>query len=193
MNEWCCLNGWKNQLEWTFCSCVSFLVHKMELIVRKSERFDVVRFRNLIKDYALVLHTLYMLLLLVEKLMLVLEPSWIQMIHVQLNFDGNFWWDLLAVFVMSLVFWWLFFHVFCLSFDSCLIRILTPTPDSQERPDNWRDNGVHAQRVFTSVATAISKFEAVTVCASSAQVRDFNFYFIICCNSFFFLAPFKNT
>ncbi|KAL5815721.1 hypothetical protein ACOSQ4_026362 [Xanthoceras sorbifolium] len=38
-----------------------------------------------------------------------------------------------------------------------------------ERPDNWRDNAVHAQRVFAKVATAISKFEPVTVCASVAQ------------------------
>ncbi|XP_027330840.1 agmatine deiminase [Abrus precatorius] len=38
-----------------------------------------------------------------------------------------------------------------------------------ERPDNWRDGAVHAQRVFASVASAISRFEAVTVCASSAQ------------------------
>ncbi|CAH9092874.1 unnamed protein product [Cuscuta europaea] len=38
-----------------------------------------------------------------------------------------------------------------------------------ERPDNWRDNAVHAQHVFASVAHAISRFEPVTVCASSAQ------------------------
>ncbi|KAJ4713286.1 Agmatine deiminase [Melia azedarach] len=38
-----------------------------------------------------------------------------------------------------------------------------------ERPDNWRDNAVHGQRVFAKVATAISKFEPVTVCASAAQ------------------------
>ncbi|WCJ22050.1 Agmatine deiminase [Euphorbia peplus] len=38
-----------------------------------------------------------------------------------------------------------------------------------ERPDNWRDNAVPAQRVFVQVATAISKFESVTVCASAAQ------------------------
>ncbi|KAL5751464.1 hypothetical protein ACOSP7_026067 [Xanthoceras sorbifolium] len=38
-----------------------------------------------------------------------------------------------------------------------------------ERPDNWRDNAVHAQRVFAKVATAISKFEPVTMCASAAQ------------------------
>jgi agmatine deiminase len=45
----------------------------------------------------------------------------------------------------------------------------------QERPDNWRDNALHAQLVFTKVAIAISKFEPVTVCASSAQVvRHFN-------------------
>ncbi|XP_011008786.1 PREDICTED: agmatine deiminase [Populus euphratica] len=38
-----------------------------------------------------------------------------------------------------------------------------------ERRDNWRDNALHAQLVFTKVAIAISKFEPVTVCASSAQ------------------------
>lgn len=38
-----------------------------------------------------------------------------------------------------------------------------------ERPDNWRDHAVHAQRVFAKVATAISKFEPVTVCASPTQ------------------------
>ncbi|KAE8721527.1 Agmatine deiminase [Hibiscus syriacus] len=38
-----------------------------------------------------------------------------------------------------------------------------------ERPDNWRDNAKHAQHVFAKVATAISKFEPVTVCASAAQ------------------------
>lgn len=38
-----------------------------------------------------------------------------------------------------------------------------------ERPDNWRDNAVHAQRAFVEVATAISLFEPVTVCASPQQ------------------------
>eukprot|EP01018_Ginkgo_biloba_P006427 Gb_25461 [translate_table: standard] len=38
-----------------------------------------------------------------------------------------------------------------------------------ERPDNWRENAVHGQRAFVEVASAISKFEAVTVCASTAQ------------------------
>ncbi|XP_065860643.1 agmatine deiminase [Euphorbia lathyris] len=38
-----------------------------------------------------------------------------------------------------------------------------------ERPDNWRDNAVHAQQVFVKVATAISKFEPVTICGSAAQ------------------------
>ncbi|XP_052180488.1 agmatine deiminase [Diospyros lotus] len=38
-----------------------------------------------------------------------------------------------------------------------------------ERPDNWRDNAEHAQRVFAKVASAISKFEYVTVCASASQ------------------------
>ncbi|KAL3512349.1 hypothetical protein ACH5RR_025066 [Cinchona calisaya] len=38
-----------------------------------------------------------------------------------------------------------------------------------ERPDNWRDNAVPAQHVFAKVASSISKFESVTVCASTAQ------------------------
>ncbi|XP_020228489.1 agmatine deiminase [Cajanus cajan] len=38
-----------------------------------------------------------------------------------------------------------------------------------ERADNWRDAAVHAQRVFARVASAISSFEPVTVCVSSAQ------------------------
>ncbi|KAL3645572.1 hypothetical protein CASFOL_010752 [Castilleja foliolosa] len=38
-----------------------------------------------------------------------------------------------------------------------------------ERPDNWRDHGKHAQPIFAKVATAISRFEHVTVCASHAQ------------------------
>ncbi|KAK7330240.1 hypothetical protein VNO77_24428 [Canavalia gladiata] len=38
-----------------------------------------------------------------------------------------------------------------------------------ERADNWRDGAVHAQHAFARVASAISRFEAVTVCASCAQ------------------------
>ncbi|KAK3440381.1 hypothetical protein EUGRSUZ_B00659 [Eucalyptus grandis] len=38
-----------------------------------------------------------------------------------------------------------------------------------ERPDNWRDNAAPAQRMFAKVAAAISEFEPVTVCASTAQ------------------------
>ncbi|RYR31681.1 hypothetical protein Ahy_B01g056552 isoform A [Arachis hypogaea] len=38
-----------------------------------------------------------------------------------------------------------------------------------ERPDNWRENAVPAQDVFAKVASAISRFEDVTVCASSGQ------------------------
>ncbi|PQQ08416.1 hypothetical protein Pyn_20900 [Prunus yedoensis var. nudiflora] len=34
---------------------------------------------------------------------------------------------------------------------------------------NWRDNAVPAQQVFAKVASAISKFEHVIVCASAAQ------------------------
>ena len=39
-----------------------------------------------------------------------------------------------------------------------------------ERPDNWREGAVHAQRAFVAVATAISQFEPVTVCANPGQV-----------------------
>lgn len=38
-----------------------------------------------------------------------------------------------------------------------------------ERSDNWRHDAAHAQRAFVDVATAISLFEPVTVCASPAQ------------------------
>uniref|UniRef100_A0A0D3DJ11 Agmatine deiminase n=1 Tax=Brassica oleracea var. oleracea TaxID=109376 RepID=A0A0D3DJ11_BRAOL len=42
-----------------------------------------------------------------------------------------------------------------------------------ERQDNWRHNALPAQRVFVDVAKAISVFEPVTVCASSAQGNSF--------------------
>ena len=38
-----------------------------------------------------------------------------------------------------------------------------------ERPDNWRDGAAPAQRAFANVASAISEFEPVTMCASAAQ------------------------
>lgn len=38
-----------------------------------------------------------------------------------------------------------------------------------ERPDNWRENALFGQRAFAEVASAISQFEPVTVCVSSAQ------------------------
>lgn len=41
-----------------------------------------------------------------------------------------------------------------------------------ERTDNWRDNALHAQRAFAEVATAISHFESVTVCASAGQWQN---------------------
>lgn len=41
-----------------------------------------------------------------------------------------------------------------------------------ERPDNWRDHGVHAQCSFANVAAAISRFEPVNVCASPAQWKN---------------------
>lgn len=41
-----------------------------------------------------------------------------------------------------------------------------------ERPDNWRLGGKPAQKVFVDVAAAISKFEPVTVGASSEQYAN---------------------
>ncbi len=38
-----------------------------------------------------------------------------------------------------------------------------------ERPDNWRDGALPAQRAFAQVAEAIAQFEPVTIGASSAQ------------------------
>lgn len=38
-----------------------------------------------------------------------------------------------------------------------------------ERPDNWRENASFGQQVFAEVATAISQFEPITVCASCTQ------------------------
>lgn len=40
-----------------------------------------------------------------------------------------------------------------------------------ERPDNWRQGGKPAQRVFAQVADAISAFEPVTVLVSAGQFR----------------------
>ncbi|WP_439443208.1 agmatine deiminase [Listeria aquatica] len=41
-----------------------------------------------------------------------------------------------------------------------------------ERPDNWRNGAKPAQDAFTAVATAIAKFEPVTVGVSSAQYSN---------------------
>ena len=41
-----------------------------------------------------------------------------------------------------------------------------------ERPDNWRNGGKPAQKVFTEVATVISKYEPVTVIVSGAQYSN---------------------
>jgi len=38
-----------------------------------------------------------------------------------------------------------------------------------ERPDNWRENGAHAQRVFAEVANAIARFEPVSMGVSHDQ------------------------
>ncbi|KAK1382775.1 hypothetical protein POM88_020510 [Heracleum sosnowskyi] len=54
-------------------------------------------------------------------------------------------------------------------YSASLSIILSCLRPKKERGDNWRDNAVHAQKVFAKVATAISKFEPVTVCASAAQ------------------------
>lgn len=40
-----------------------------------------------------------------------------------------------------------------------------------QRPDNWRDRASHAQKAFVDVATAISQFEPVTICANEEQAR----------------------
>lgn len=39
------------------------------------------------------------------------------------------------------------------------------------RPDNWREDALHAQQAFAAVATAIAQFEPVTVGASEDQVK----------------------
>lgn len=41
-----------------------------------------------------------------------------------------------------------------------------------ERPDNWRNGGKPAQRVFVQVAAAIAEFEPVTVVVSRQQYRN---------------------
>lgn len=38
-----------------------------------------------------------------------------------------------------------------------------------QRPDNWRENAMHAQREYAGVAAAISDFEPVTVCCNEEQ------------------------
>ncbi|XP_020522677.1 agmatine deiminase isoform X2 [Amborella trichopoda] len=40
---------------------------------------------------------------------------------------------------------------------------------TQERGDNWRNDAVHGQDAFVKVASAISRFEPVNVCASASQ------------------------
>lgn len=56
----------------------------------------------------------------------------------------------------------LFWFLFLLTSKFC--------SELQERPNNWRDNAIHGQRVFAKVASEISEFESVTICASGAQV-----------------------
>lgn len=41
-----------------------------------------------------------------------------------------------------------------------------------ERPDNWRNGAKPAQKAFVGVATAISKFEPVTMCVSTGQFSN---------------------
>lgn len=52
---------------------------------------------------------------------------------------------------------------------------------------------MHGQRAFANVASAISRFEPVIVCASSAQVG--NEQILTICSNFFFLfsSPFKKN
>ncbi|KAK1372732.1 Agmatine deiminase [Heracleum sosnowskyi] len=66
------------------------------------------------------------------------------------------------VFEISVFRW----NIACISFESGADNWLIQL---EERGDNWRDNVVYAQKVFAKVATTISKFEPVTVCASAAQ------------------------
>ena len=40
-----------------------------------------------------------------------------------------------------------------------------------ERPDNWGDNAVPAQRAFTAVAAAIAEATPVIMCASAGQLE----------------------
>ena len=41
-----------------------------------------------------------------------------------------------------------------------------------ERPDNWRNGGKPAQKVFAEVAKAISRFEPITVLANKDQYKN---------------------
>ena len=41
-----------------------------------------------------------------------------------------------------------------------------------ERPDNWRDGAKPAQEAYANVAKAISEFEPVTMCVSTAQYKN---------------------
>ena len=41
-----------------------------------------------------------------------------------------------------------------------------------ERPDNWRLGGKPAQKVFVEVASAISRYEPVTVCVNAGQYAN---------------------
>lgn len=41
-----------------------------------------------------------------------------------------------------------------------------------QRPDNWRNGGKPAQKVFAEVAEAINRFEPVTVCVNSDQYNN---------------------
>ena len=41
-----------------------------------------------------------------------------------------------------------------------------------QRPDNWRNDAMPAQAAFVEVASAISRFTPVTVCANASQVRQ---------------------
>lgn len=71
--------------------------------------------------------------------------------------------------LISVVFEW--FDLVAWAFGSSSVIVLSDLPFLfQERPDNWRDHGIHAQQAFAKVASAISRFEAITVCASPSQV-----------------------
>ena len=48
-----------------------------------------------------------------------------------------------------------------------------------QRPDNWRDKAKPAQAAFVQVATAISRFTPVTICANASQASTMPFISVL--------------